>query len=46
MVGKVSSLCTNKWTKLSLTINTDDVTRGRRDEDLDGQLEVAQGPIG
>ena len=46
MVGKISSLCTNKWKKLFLTITTDDVTRGRRDVDLDGQLRVAQGRIG
>ena len=31
MVWKISSLCTSKRTKLSLTIKTDDVTSGRED---------------
>ena len=31
--------------KLSLTIKTDDVTSGRRDMDLRGRLQVAQGPV-
>ena len=34
MVWKISSLCTSYWTKLALTIKTDDVTRSRRDVDL------------
>ena len=32
--------------KLSLTIKTDDVTSGRRDVDLHGWLQAAQGQIG
>ena len=42
MVWKISSLCTSYWTKLALTIKTDDVTRSRRDVDLPsgyGQLK-------
>ena len=29
--------------KLSLTIKTDDITSGRKDVDLHGQLQLAQG---
>ena len=41
MVWKISSLGTSKQTKLSLTIKTDDVTRGRRDVDPTKQFWVA-----
>ena len=30
MICKISSLCTSKWAKLSLTIKTDDVTSGKK----------------
>ena len=42
MVSKISSPCTSKMTKSSLTVlnflKTDDVTRSRKDEDLHGQV--------
>ena len=46
MVWKISSLCTSKRTKLSLTIKTDDVTSGREDVDPHGLLRAAQGRMG
>ena len=37
MVSKISSLCTSYRTKLSLTVKTDDVTKGRKDVDPHGR---------
>ena len=38
MVGKISSLSTSQWTKLSLTIETDDVTSSRMDVETHRRL--------
>ena len=46
MVQKISSLCTSKRTKLSLTMKTDDITSSRKDVDLHRQLQAAQGRMG
>ena len=46
MVWKISSLCTSLRTKLSLTVKTDHVTKGRKDVDPHGQLQAVQGRMG
>ena len=38
-------LCTGQWTKLSLTIKTDDVTSGGRDVNPHQRLRVVQGQV-
>lgn len=45
MVGKISLLFTSKLTNLSLIVNTDDITSGRRDGDPHGQLWAVQGQM-
>ena len=42
----ISLICPSLWTKLSLTIKTDDVTSGRRDVDSHERLWAAHGQMG
>ena len=42
----ISLICPSLWTKLSLTIKTDDITSGRGDVDSHERLQAAHGQMG